>query len=130
MPVAATERQIFQLELEELPPSVGRAYPTNRNGRRYLSDVGKEFKTRVGWACKAEGLDIPAKTPLSVHLIFYFPQNRINKKIDIENLQKLLIDALMEASATPADDKWIWQLHAYKRLGESARTVVRIEVLS
>jgi len=94
------------------PPSLNHLYPTARNGRRFLSLAGKQFKQAVWAAVQAQGR--PAK-PLAGRLsllIEAFPPDR--RVRDIGNLEKIISDSLTAAGVW-VDDGQIDDLHIIRR---------------
>lgn len=88
--------------------SLNTAYPTGRNGRRFLSQKGKVYKEEIGWAAREQGLPLLTGN-LSVDYTFAFSDNR---KHDLDNLPKLFSDAL--TGIWFCDDSQIIELKARK----------------
>lgn len=78
----------IKIELDQLPPSSNHVYFRSRNGRMFMSKVGTDFKTMVGWKCNKY---VPIEGEVSVTLEFYFKDKR---RRDCQNLEKLLFDAM------------------------------------
>ena len=95
--------------------SLNRAYPTGRNGRRYLDEDAAAFKeavfyetiTKVPWRAT-----IDDRFVVTVHFIFKDKRRR-----DIDDYFKLLLDALTDAGVWP-DDSQIVKLIGFKLQGE------------
>ncbi len=90
--------------------SLNTAYPTGRNGRRFLTDAGKAYKDTIGWAAR-EVCSTPTSKQVIVKYVFGFSDKR---RRDISNFLKLTEDALigiwfeddsqvMEITATKVD---------------------------
>lgn len=90
------------------PISVNHAYSTNRQGRRFLSDKGKQFKEEIGWLAAQESDWY--ENDVTVELHFYFGDKR---KRDIDNGIKISLDAL--TGVMFGDDSQITELHVFKR---------------
>jgi crossover junction endodeoxyribonuclease RusA len=97
-------KEVFTLPF---PPTLNTMYPTNKQGRRYTSKRGVDFKKDVA------NLMLVLKPrrftgELKVELRFFRP-----KKIgDVDNLAKGVLDALK--GHCYADDKQIIELHLYR----------------
>ena len=88
--------------------SLNQCYPTNKQGRRFLTPRGKEFKelvfhaTRKALVKSPMAID-PEKHYLTMELFFYSAKlltkaGKINKnKTDLSNKVKLLEDSIFEA---------------------------------
>ena len=89
----------FRVELG-LPPSSNTAYPSNqRGGGRHLSKAGREWKRANA------SLFLPAPSPpiqkFTVHIRLWF---RYNRRCDVGNYHKLIVDTLCEVWGV--DDNW------------------------
>lgn len=85
-----------------IAPSLNNAYSQSRNGRRFLTDEGRSFKTQAGLIVHAvaaqAGLDIaPRLSRVAIVMRFYFPDRRSYARRDIDNCYKLAGDAIAEA---------------------------------
>lgn len=92
-----------------LPIGTNHAYSQSRNGRRFLTDQGKEYKESLGWSaleCNPKGLRF--KCPI-VTLIFTYGDRR---RRDVDSAIKLTIDAFN--GVLWDDDSQIEELHVYK----------------
>lgn len=81
------------------PPSVNHYWKHTRQGKHYITPKGKDYQSAVFLACLAE---IPFDKPVSIHLEVYLPDNR---KRDLDNLWKVVLDSLSKAQII-ADDCW------------------------
>lgn len=96
---------IYKFNFPLKPVSLNMAYPTSRNGRRFLSAKGKEFKQAIEWEClKQNGRNIDFNKDnqyISLEIIFYMKnlftkKGKINKnKMDCSNAVKLLEDSIL-----------------------------------
>ena len=104
------------------PPSVNH-YWRHVGPRVLISRQGRAFRDRVRLILAAAGVR-PLSGPLAIHIVFYPPDNR---RRDIDNVQKALLDAL-ERGGAYHDDSQIVRLAAEKRAAQAnARTIVHIE---
>jgi len=112
---------VLELELP-YPPSVNHYFRVV--GRRVLiSREGRAFRTRVCSTLAALGVR-PLEGPLAVEVEVYPPDNR---RRDIDNTLKALLDALQHGGAY-RDDSQIVRLAIEKcRPVEGGRTIVRIQ---
>lgn len=128
------ESRTFLFHVE--PLTMNMAYPTNKNGRRYLSKQGKEFKDyieQVTWLSK-KGLMINPDihfTRLSIRFFspkFFTAKKTISKnKPDTSNCIKLLEDGIF--SALGLNDYISLDFgHVTFRYAERARIEVTLEV--
>lgn len=108
------------------PPTVNHYYQNNYNGSKRISKQGKAFRRLVSdhvMAHRAAKLfDVPIKITLDVH----YPDNR---RRDLDNLNKSLLDALQKAGVY-TDDSLIEELHMIKRPNiTGGKVVAQIEPL-
>jgi Holliday junction resolvase RusA-like endonuclease len=98
---------MLKIKIEADPIPLNRAYPTNKQGRRFLSKEGSDYKKLVSIATRNAFLDQgfgfdPDNQYITTEIFFYSPklftkQGKINrKKPDTSNLIKLLEDAIFE----------------------------------
>lgn len=101
------------------PPSLNMMYPTNRQGRRFLSKRGAQFKKDVS----VLAIRLPIlKGELAVKLKLFRP-----KKIgDIDNYSKGVLDSLKGICFN--DDSQITELHIL-RFDDKANPRVEIEII-
>ncbi len=80
-------------------PSYNNAYPTGRNGRRFLSEAGRRWK--------AENVPVLARLPRADPgrhvLITYTILEWLNSQRDGSGLEKLIVDAMVEAGVLAED---------------------------
>lgn len=89
------------------PPSLNQAYPSNKQGRRFLSAKGSAFKKEVIRILNTKKISI-LKGKLVVELKLYRPR----KIGDIDNFSKLIFDALK--GVVIVDDSQVIELHIYR----------------
>jgi crossover junction endodeoxyribonuclease RusA len=92
------------------PPSVNHYLGTSKTGRRYVRPRGVAFKSRV---CElvAEQQVKALTGRVSVFIAAHPPDRR---KRDIDNLNKMALDALMHAGVM-LDDEQVDSLHIVRR---------------
>lgn len=113
------------IEIPGLPPSVNKAYPSNKSGRRFKSSEYQQF-------CKlVESLMEECYTPVGrlsvdIELISddWYTKDGDARKRDCGNYSKTCLDAVF--ANLNVDDKWIWSETIRKVDGNDKRTVVRI----
>lgn len=94
------------------PPTSNTCYPTNKQGRRFLSPKGKLYRQGVlADVLEQHCIFKPLQGPLGVSATFFVPDKR---KRDLDNLFKALFDALKHANVYMDDDQII-EIHAFKR---------------
>jgi crossover junction endodeoxyribonuclease RusA len=104
------------------PPSVNH-YWRHVGLRVLISRQGRAFRDRVRSILAAAGVR-PMSGPLAIHIVFHPPDNR---RRDIDNVQKALLDALEHGGAY-FDDSQIVRLAAEKRAAQpNGSTIIRIE---
>jgi hypothetical protein len=83
----------------DVPPGLNNAYPTGRNGRRFLSDEGRRWK--------AANVPVLARLPKAEpdrHVVIEWTILEFqNERKDGSGLEKLLVDGMVEAGVL-ADD--------------------------
>jgi len=83
------------------PPSVNSIWATDRKGNWYSTKVATDFKELVKYAVyKAKSPKFNDSATISVEVIAYPPDNR---KRDLDNIFKILADALQEAKVYKND---------------------------
>ena len=111
-----------------IPTTTNHLYATV-NGRRVLSEKGRQYKEQAGWiallAARRSGLRITPETRFRLTLRFHFPNNRR----DLSNAVKVLEDSIAEALAF--NDVRIDELHLYRADvdKQNPRCDVRLEAL-
>lgn len=109
------------------PPTLNSMYPSGKNGRRFLSDAGKEFKEKAIWACRQQlGATQPIVGRLAVILRMFPPSKR---KRDIANYEKACCDAMTSAGVW-ADDEQIDHLEIIRReIDPDGNGYVEVEIV-
>jgi Holliday junction resolvase RusA-like endonuclease len=103
------------------PPSINH-YWRRVGPRTLISREGRRFRERVQTILAAHRVE-PLVGPLAVEVAIYPPDNR---RRDIDNVQKALLDALQHGGAYH-DDSQIVRLTIEKRQPvENGKTIVRI----
>lgn len=109
----------FMVKIQAM--SMNHAYPSNRNGRRFLSNEGAAYKGEIIWAAKEamRGADLMGRT--KVTLEFFFNNKR---RRDLDNCIKLLLDSM--TGIVYKDDSDIQEIHAYRFYGQPA-IIIKVE---
>lgn len=116
--------------IQGLPPSYNKHFKINYNFREvYLSDETKTFKTKVKFLIPQ--ITITEMDKLRVTIMYnhdwHYKNGKIRKK-DIQNLDKLLIDAIAERLGF--DDSQFFEVHLFKiQNDKESFTVVNLEIL-
>ena len=98
-------KSVFRLDM---PPSVNHYWERSRNGRLHLGKRAKDYRRSVFLALREQlGIIKPKEGQLHLTVIIYPPNNR---RRDIDNILKPLLDALEHANLY-ADDSQIRSLH-------------------
>lgn len=92
------------------PPSVNR-YWRSVNGRVLISREGRAYRDAVCLIVRGCGADMGLRGDLSLEALLYPPDNR---RRDIDNLGKALLDSL-QAAGVFVDDNQIAELHLARR---------------
>jgi Holliday junction resolvase RusA-like endonuclease len=112
-----------------LPPSYNKHFQIIYNLREVcLTPEAHAFKNRVKMSippCEFKSTD-KFSIEIEYHSNFVC-KNGSNRKIDLQNLDKLLIDALFEKIGL--DDSSIWEMKAWKVQSEKDKTVVRLRTI-
>jgi Holliday junction resolvase RusA-like endonuclease len=103
----------FKLDIQ--PVLTNHAYPTNRNGGRYLTQGGKDYKEALAWAAKFALGNQPMFTAPCVSFIFVYSDHR---RRDIDSAIKISLDSL--TGVLFEDDSCVVELHCYKQFGAVA----------
>lgn len=84
------------------PPSVNQIWSTTRKGNWYSSKVAKDFKEMVSYyvTVKRARNAFVGAVPLNFEMLAYPPDNR---RRDLDNLAKVVFDALQGASVFEND---------------------------
>jgi Holliday junction resolvase RusA-like endonuclease len=102
------------------PPSLNQAYPTNRQGRRFLSTRGQEFKKAATEAITKQRVGY-----FTGNLIVTLKLYRPRKIGDIDNFSKLIFDVCK--GLVFDDDKQIVELRI-KRYDDKNNPRVEVEI--
>ena len=117
----------YTFTIPDLPQSVNSLYKINYGHRVvYLSPQGRMYKNKV--KLHMPPMEFPPNAFFEVTLRFFgewFFKNGKVKRIDVQNLIKILLDALFERIGV--DDSRIFGLAAFKEQSEEKKVEVRIE---
>jgi len=121
---------MFTLRVSMLPPSTNNCFVTVGN-RRVLSKEAKAFKELAQWTVKVGLKPLPKFAgPVEVSLTFYsgkwLTKAGKPRRIDLGNMEKLLVDAVFEM--LHLDDSNIWKL-TLPKLDGPEESVIRIQPL-
>ena len=93
------------------PPTLNTMYPSNKQGRRFLSKKGRDYKNDVYAATlEQHGIFKPLTGPVRATVHLEVPDNR---KRDLDNTFKAIFDALKNANVY-LDDQQVIEIHAFK----------------
>lgn len=81
------------------PPSVNHLYGNRRRGGKFIKPAGRQFRNDVAVMCLQSHVRTTGKVALTIHA--YPPDNR---RRDLDNLLKALLDALQAAGAIENDN--------------------------
>lgn len=95
-PPLILDKLIFRLPY---PPTANTMFPTGKNGRRFLSGKGKDFRAEV---IALVGPRKPLEGRLEVQIDLYPPDNR---RRDIDNITKSALDSLTAANVWNDDSQ-------------------------
>ncbi len=94
-----------------LPISVNAIYEINHRQRRvFLSTDAKSFKSRAKMYMPLPDKGLTSKTKVELLIIIYrdmYFKNGNMRKYDLQNLEKILIDAISEKYGH--DDSYVWK---------------------
>ena len=101
------------------PMTFNSAYPTNRQGRRFLSSEGKRYKAQI--IAATPRLNLPPQGQLTFKYIISGPfitlKGTISKTAgDLDGFAKLLLDAVCEAAEV--DDSRVFRIEAQKLIAQ------------
>lgn len=111
----------------DVPPSTNNAYVNSSRGR-VLSAVARAFKDAAGWQALSQARQLGWRYQqghrIGIKIDLYFKDDR---KRDIDNCAKLVIDAI--AQALSFDDCIVDDLHIRRRPADkhNPRCVIKIE---
>ena len=110
----------FQVELP-LPPTANNAYPSNGNGRRYLSPKARAWKMEAGWMVRVSHPPC-ISGPYRFHIAI-----PVNARGDADGYQKLPQDLMANLGVTP-DDRKAFSSHSDRSAAVArGRCVVTVE---
>ena len=114
---------LLSIELEGLPPTVNHLYRSTRSGRRYKTEVGREYQQSISNAImEAYTGSEPYTGAVELHVIF---ETNNRRKWDIDNRIKALQDCLSMAGVL-LDDRQVEALSVRRVYG--CRMATKIEV--
>ena len=104
--------------------SLNHAYPSNRNGRRFLSNDGAAYKGQIIWAAKQamKGVELMKQTKVTIEFFFNDKRRR-----DLDNCLKLVLDSM--TGVVYKDDSDIQEIHAYRYFNQEPKIIVKVEGL-
>ena len=111
----------------DYPPTTNTMYPTGKNGKRRLSEKGRQYRNSV-LACVLEqhGVFKPLEGNLKITIGLIPPDRR---KRDLDNCFKAILDSLGYANCF-LDDRQIKEIHGFMREpGKGGKCAVLIEQL-
>jgi Holliday junction resolvase RusA-like endonuclease len=109
--------------LHEKPLSMGRIWSQTRNGRRFLTKEGQDYKKRWGDAALEKfpefyGIEKPLEVIVDFHGPWLAGSGKVSKTAgDLDNFLKLSIDGVCQA--LKIDDCFVVKITARKVLSES-----------
>ena len=116
-------RELLQLVLSGLPPSVNRMYRTGRNGNRYKRSDVSDWQEETAVAIReawSRGDAYAGK--VEVRIVFTVKGNH---RWDIDNRLKALLDCL-ELGGVIENDSQIWGISARKECGDKDTTNIEM----
>lgn len=119
----------MKFKVEGLPPSYNKHFKINYNFRQmYLTREAREFKVRVKMSMPPWTSSLQPSTLFKLtvwyHHKWYYKNGKV-RKLDIQNLDKLLIDAI--AKKIGVDDCQIFEVHLFKVSSNDTFTEVELE---
>ena len=120
---------MLSFRVEGLPPSYNSSMKINYNFREVsLSLEARVFKQRVKMCMPYADFTTANtyKVEIEYHGNFKY-KNGKNRRLDLQNMDKLLIDAIFDKLG--ADDSYLWQLQECKIQDDNDYTVVNIHPL-
>jgi len=116
----------YSFKIPSLPQSINSMYKINYGHRRiYLSEEGRAFKYEVKMFMPA--MKFPKDSKFYLDMEFHgnwLYKNGKNKRADVQNLIKILIDAIFEGIG--GDDSYVYGLRATKVQDEKIYTWVEV----
>lgn len=115
-------KAVWSAKIEGKPVSTNTAYPTSRQGRRYMSKSGKEYKALVrDTAQYTYPHREPIDGPVQIHITYIFGDKRIR---DVNNYDKIIVDAL--EGIIYKNDTQVNTLLLHKEYGDSFSTEITV----
>lgn len=120
--ICAIEEDVITFTLP-YPPTINHYYGNRGNGGKYIKQKGQAFRRDVMHLVIAERKADMLEKDICVKLDIFPPDNR---KRDIDNINKALLDALTHASVYK-DDRQIKDLHSVMHgFDGEGRVIVKI----
>lgn len=118
----------IEFSITGIPPSYSKELKINyRLKNVYLSQKGRNYKTKV--KLNTPRWELPDR-PLIFNIYtkyysnWYYKNGKV-KKVDVQNMDRLLIDAVF--STMGRDDSFLWKVTNEKVQSDEERTVVKME---
>lgn len=117
------------VKIEGLPPSYNEHFKINYSFKEvYLSQEARDYKKRVKVSMPV--MEVTEEDKLRITIMYnhnwHYQNGKIRKK-DVQNLDKLLIDAICEKLG--CDDSQAFEIHLYKIQSNNSFTVINIETI-
>ena len=121
---------IIKFKIRGLPPSYNAHFKINYGLKQvYLSSNTRNYKTLVKMSMPS--VEFPPNSLFEIQIKYYYSwyyKNSTPRKLDIQNLDKLLIDAIFEKLGI--DDSRLWSVSGYKvHTEEEPFTEVELKIL-
>jgi Holliday junction resolvase RusA-like endonuclease len=118
---------MLEFRIEGLPPSYNEHFQIIWHLKEcYLSPEARMFKNKVKLTVPHFKFENNTYFKMEIHYHDNFIQkNGKNKRIDLQNLNKCLIDAIFEKLGI--DDSFVWELFEKKVQSLTSFTLVRLE---
>jgi len=123
----------YKFKVPNIPPSSNKMYSINHYNRLvYLTPEARHFKTCVKLACPTMKFSCE-KPRLSIEIAYYSPKwlckNGNIRKIDGQNCDKAIYDAIAESIGI--DDSFFWKWQGIKVLSQEEYTEIEVsEILN
>lgn len=118
-----------QFTVPALPPSYNVHFKINYGSRQiYLSNTARAFKNLTKYSMPPTDFkeDSRFKMEMEYHGRWHYKNGKVKRK-DIQNLDKILIDAIFERIG--CDDSRLWEIKGTKVEDVCENTLVRLETL-